>query len=273
MTLSAIISGMSATCNLMVFTDLDGTLIDHDTYEWSAANPALEALRRVSAGLVLASSKTAAEMARLRAKIGAERWPAIVENGAGVLPPFATQITESSEYGAVRSALNGLPEDLRDPFCGFGDVSATQVAQMTGLSKDDAALAQKRDFSEPGRWSGTRSQKDAFLAALAQNGLSAQQGGRFLTLSLGRNKVDQMRSLISAYKPRHTIALGDAPNDIAMLENADIGIIVANPARPPLPQLRNETSGRIIRTTDAGPKGWNQAVLDAIDRFDLKKGN
>ena len=139
---------------------------------------------------------------------------------------------------------------------------------MTGLAVNDAALAQRRDFSEPGRWLGTQDQKDAFLAALDAHGLTAQQGGRFLTLSFGRNKVDQMRTIIDKYEPRHTIALGDAPNDIAMLEYADIGIVVANPAHPPLPPFKAEQSGRIIRTKDAGPVGWNTAILDALDRLE-----
>ena len=29
----------------VIFTDLDGTLLDADTYSWAAATPALEALR------------------------------------------------------------------------------------------------------------------------------------------------------------------------------------------------------------------------------------
>ncbi len=260
---------MSATCSLMVFTDLDGTLIDHTTYEWAPALPALNSLRDMSAGLVLASSKTAAEIGSLRQKIGAEDWPAIVENGAGLLPPGERNVGEAAQYASVRSALDSLPRDLRRLFCGFGDVTPAQVAQMTGLALEDAILAQERGFSEPGQWSGTSSQKDAFLAALAEHGVTAQQGGRFLTLSFGRNKVDQMRLITGTYRPRHTIALGDAPNDIAMLENADIGIVIANPAHPPLPKLKTEAAGRIIRTTHAGPVGWNLAIRDALDRLEL----
>lgn len=30
----------------LVFTDLDGTLLDHDTYSWEAARPALDRLKR-----------------------------------------------------------------------------------------------------------------------------------------------------------------------------------------------------------------------------------
>ncbi len=261
---------MVASCELMVFTDLDGTLIDHETYSHAAALPALGALRDLSAGLVLASSKTAPEVSALRQEIGAELWPAIVENGAGALPPFVTQCPDAGQYDAVRSALDAVPLDLRALFCGFGDVSTDRVAQMTGLTPKAAVLAQQRSFSEPGIWSGTAAQKQSFLDALSEEGIVAQQGGRFLTLSFGRNKVDQMRTIIAAYEPRYTIALGDAPNDIAMLEYADIGIVVANPAHPTLPHLKTEDAGRIVRTQQAGPAGWNTAVFDAIARLELQ---
>ena len=262
--------GMDAACDLMVFTDLDGTLIDHDTYEFTPATEALNTLKNMSAGIVLASSKTTPEISKLREKIGITQWPAIVENGAGVLPPNVTSCPNAQNYEIVRSALDNVPSDLRRLFSGFGDVSTQQVAQMTGLSPNDAALAQTRHFSEPGHWSGTSEQRQAFLDALALKGVIGQQGGRFLTLSLGGNKVDQMRQIIADYKPRHTVALGDAPNDIAMLEHADTGIIIANPASPPLPELKTEKAGRIIRTKEPGPAGWNLAILDVIDRLELK---
>ncbi|MBU2942280.1 HAD-IIB family hydrolase [Shimia thalassica] len=258
---------MADLCDLLVFTDLDGTLIDHDTYDYSPALPALSALKNMSAGLVLASSKTAPEISDLRQELGVEEWPAIVENGAGVLPPFVQQSPDASQYETVRRVLESVPKDLRSLFLGFGDLSVAQVAELTGLSHAGAARAKERCFSEPGQWSGAAEQRDTFLAALAQQGVTAQQGGRFLTLSLGTNKVDQMRHLIETYRPRHTIALGDAPNDIAMLEFADLGIVVANPAREPLAPLETENTGGIIRTAKPGPTGWNLAVLEAIDRF------
>ena len=78
---------MPSSLPLLVFTDLDGTLLDHESYSWSPARPALDALRELGAGLVLASSKTAAEIAPLREAVGFTTWPAIVENGAGTLEP------------------------------------------------------------------------------------------------------------------------------------------------------------------------------------------
>lgn len=261
---------MAADVPLLVFTDLDGTLIDHDTYQWDAATPALRALRSIPAGIILASSKTSAEIAPLRASLKLENWPAIVENGAGLLPVRgARDVQEASQYARVRQALDTLPDALRRLFLGFGDVSAEEVAEMTGLALPAAGLAKKRHFSEPGQWLGSEAQKAEFVETLRGLGVQAQQGGRFLTLSLGGNKVDQMRRIIANYRPTHTIASGDAPNDVQMLEHADFGVIVRNPHRPPLPKLEGEDTGRIIRTASPGPLGWNSAILSLLNRLEL----
>ncbi|MGB3246317.1 MAG: HAD-IIB family hydrolase [Sulfitobacter sp.] len=253
----------------MVFTDLDGTLIDHDTYTWDAAQQALAALIQKRCGIVLASSKTAAEVSTLRTRLGLDQWPAIVENGAGVLSPHDAEVQDASQYDALRSVLASIPADLRALFTGFGDVTSAQVAAMTGLEQKDAKLAKQRAFSEPGKWHGTDSQQAEFLTHLNEHRVTAQQGGRFLTLSFGGNKADQMRKIIDAYQPKHTIALGDAPNDVQMLESAEFGVVIANPSRPPLAPLKGETEGQIIRTKDAGPLGWNKAILDLLDRLKL----
>lgn len=261
---------MQSNTTLLVFTDLDGTLIDHDTYQWTAAQPALNRLAKLSCGVILASSKTAAEVGALRAALDLEAWPAIVENGAGMLPPHITELPDTFQYTAIRSALVTLPPPLRGLFRGFGDLMPLAVSKMTGLSPEASVLAKNRAFSEPGQWLGTDLQKQDFLAHLAAQGITAQQGGRFLTLSFGRNKADQMRVIMDTYRPAHTIALGDAPNDIEMLQTAEFGVIVANPHRPPLAPLAGEGEGRISRTIEAGPIGWNGAILDLIKQLGLE---
>lgn len=47
---------------MVVFSDLDGALLDHETYEFDAARPALDRLRRDGVPLVLCTSKTRAEV-------------------------------------------------------------------------------------------------------------------------------------------------------------------------------------------------------------------
>ncbi len=244
----------------IVFTDLDGTLLDHDSYSHAAALPAIEGLKARGVPVVLASSKTAAEIAPLRAELGLGHCPAIVENGAGVLPAGAAPDGAAADYARLRTVLNEVPGDLRAQFRGFGDWSDAQVAEKTGLPLAQARLARQRAYSEPGLWLGDAAGKAAFLAALAERGVHAKQGGRYLTLSFGGTKADRMAEITALFGAPVVIALGDAPNDIEMLQVADIGVVIANPHGAPLPELRGEAAGRILRSTKFGPEGWNEMI-------------
>jgi len=259
----------------VVFTDLDGTLLDHESYSWDAAVPALEALKAAGVPLVLASSKTAAEIADLHADLGLAEIPAIVENGAGSFRP-GEDGDDDSAYRSLRRALEALPKELRVFFRGFGDMSAFEVADITGLSRDAAALARTRQHSEPGLWAGDAATLEAFVAALGAQDIAARRGGRFLTLSFGATKADRMAEITTGLGATTSLALGDAPNDVEMLKAADTGVIVKNDHVPPLPRLTGEDAGRITRTEAPGPAGWNLAVLDWLgaldrDRFGLTR--
>lgn len=263
---------MTYLAPLVIFSDLDGTLLDHDTYCWEAARPALERLARIKAPVVLASSKTAAEIAVLQKEMGLQDLPAIVENGAGVIGLHPPDTRGTDDYRRLRAILDGLPGELRRPFCGFGDMPLEVLMARTGLGPDAAARAQERVFSEPGLWSGGAGRQSEFLAALGEQGVTAKQGGRFLTLSFGGTKADHMAAVTARFRPRRTIALGDAPNDIDMLEQADFGVIIANPNHDPLPTLKGEAAGTILRTQAAGPEGWNRAVSDLLEKCSRAEG-
>ncbi|MEL7128518.1 MAG: HAD-IIB family hydrolase [Pseudomonadota bacterium] len=258
----------------IVFSDLDGTLLDHDTYDFNAALPALQRLRDTDSTLVLSSSKTAAEVHDLRQQVGFEHCPAIIENGAGILEPWQSwQTIDDQAYQAIRSILDRVPKDLRQKFEGFGDCTAKHLAQLTGLSLEAAGLAKMRSFSEPGRWSGSAEELEMFLKYLASSGLKARQGGRFLTLSFGATKADQIFTIASRFAPAPILALGDAPNDIEMLEVANYAVIIKNTSGTGIPKLKKDLSSRVIRTMHEAPTGWNTAVLDLMQDLGLSKTN
>ena len=250
------------TAPIVVFSDLDGTLLDHETYSWDAARPALKRLARIQAPVVLASSKTASEITVLQKEMGLSHWPAIVENGAGVLGERAPPT-----YASLRGVLAQVQKALRQQFRGFGDMSASEIAQVTGLSLVQAERAGARQFSEPGIWRGSEAECARFQTALAAHGIAVRRGGRFLTLSFGGTKSDRMEKVTARFQPRHTIALGDAPNDVEMLEAADYAVIVANSHSSSLPMLKNEAGGRVIRTEETGPLGWNRSMMELLDRL------
>ncbi|MEM5469728.1 HAD-IIB family hydrolase [Celeribacter marinus] len=258
---------------LVVFSDLDGTLLDHTSYDWSPAQPALDCMLDLGIPLVLASSKTAFEIYELRAEMGFSHVPAIVENGAGLLRAGEIPNADSNDYTALLAALSDIPLPLRRSFQGFSQWSVDQIARETGLSVTRAALAAQRQFSEPGRWVGAQDGLDAFIAALSERGVFARRGGRFLTLSFGATKADHMADIVSKWAPPPlSLALGDAPNDTDMIAAADFGVIITNPDAPPLAQMAGEATGRITRSTDSGPVGWNKSVLERIEQiYDIKR--
>jgi mannosyl-3-phosphoglycerate phosphatase len=253
---------------IVVFSDLDGTLLDHETYSHAPAGPALAELRRRGIPLVLASSKTAAEIAPLHAELGLGTAPAIVENGAGLFDPGQADAPGDGDYRRIRIALADLPDDLAGRFRGFGDMDAAEIAVVTGLPPDAAARARIRCCSEPGTWQGSADALRRFLDRLAAQGIAARQGGRFLTLSLGRTKADAMREVAQRLDAKVTIALGDAPNDAEMLGLADYGVVIRNDHAPPMPPFPAARQARIRHTAEPGPQGWNAAVLGLLKEID-----
>jgi len=54
----------------VIFTDLDGSLLDAETYSFQAARPALQKLKKKQVPIILCTSKTRAETEVIARKIG-----------------------------------------------------------------------------------------------------------------------------------------------------------------------------------------------------------
>jgi mannosyl-3-phosphoglycerate phosphatase len=262
----------------IVFSDLDGTLLDHETYSFDAARPGLDALNAHGIPLILASSKTRAEMQNLAPELGAAGL--IFENGGGVewpdnIEPSVSNAVESPDYASIRALLDVLTGGLRAKVNGFGDMSDSEVASMTGLPLEAARLARRREHSEPFLFSGSANELGEVEAAVTSAGWQLVRGGRFNTITGPNTKATRLEQMATAYAASqpagtqvYTIALGDAPNDAAMIEAADRGFVIANPHGSPMPELAGEKVGRVTRSTLAGPAGWSESVAEALQEID-----
>ena len=260
---------------LILFSDLDGTLLDHDTYDWRPARPALQRLDDLGIPLVLVSSKTGPEIRTLRETLG-NRHPYILENGAGVVIPagyFDGGPEEVITTGRPRSSILEILAALKARgyrFTGFADLSPAQLATLTGLDEDLARMAGDRIGTEPLRWEGTAAELAQFRRDLSDQGLTLQQGGRFQHVMGRFDKADGMVQLMQRYRARTpqqhcvAVALGDSPNDQAMLDGADLAIIIAgvNASR-----IQLSAEHPLIRSVEPGPAGWNRCVLEVISRY------
>ncbi|WP_022954715.1 HAD-IIB family hydrolase [Leucothrix mucor] len=255
--------------NCLVFTDLDGTLLDHHNYSHAAAQTALDALAALHIPVILNSSKTLSEIEFIAADIGLDS-PRIAENGSLIAYPKTGEIKIlGADYASICDCLKRLRDTYDYQFTGFNDWSAEDIAEVTGLDIDAAARAKQREASEPLIWQDNAEELEAFKAQLAENGLSLKRGGRFWHVMGQADKVMAMQYLVDAQQARQSekplvIALGDGPNDKDMLAAADIAVIVYNPDGTVFDLPERDTQ-RQIRTKLAGPTGWNATIMQLLN--------
>jgi mannosyl-3-phosphoglycerate phosphatase family protein len=261
---------------IIVFTDLDGTLLD-ETYSFSAARQSLELLSGKGIPLILCSSKTRVEVEHYRALLR-NRHPFVSENGGGIFVPedYFPDETVLARHGAIRdkncSAIRlGMPYvDLRAEIVrlramgfditGFGDLSVEGVAARTGLSPGEAALSKVREFDEPFFFEGDADLKQDLIRAVRDRGLQVTEG-RILHIT-GDNDKGKATALLSTIYREHsgicaTIALGDGPNDLPMLQCVDYPAAVRRSDGTVHPAL---SSAGFMQADGIGPAGWNQLV-------------
>lgn len=256
----------------VIFTDLDGTLLDHFSYKSTPAKATLKWLIEKGIPVVCNTSKTFAEVEIIREELGLNT-PFVVENGAAIYIPktyFNQQPEGTSSHGSywVKTFVKTRGHWLRliadyklahpVSFVGFNDLTTLQLADLTGLTQTKAKLAKQRQYSEPIQWLSDKQSKHEFINFLNKSGAQVLQGGRFIHISGRCDKGVALSWLTQQYRQHFdvkrvkTIALGDSQNDIAMLEVADVAVLV----RSPVHDYPNLISSNVIRTNECGPKGW-----------------
>jgi mannosyl-3-phosphoglycerate phosphatase len=274
---------LKSIMKLLVFTDLDATLLDPNTYSWEAASDAIQALRERQASIILVSSKTRAEMEPIHREIGLGD-PFIIENGGGIVVPEKELITlELSQnpalghptidqgwliyqlgasYAELVEQLDSIATEVGCALKGFSAMTEAEVIALTGLGPQEAANAKKREFDEPFVATDVAKGKQKEIeSAASYRGLTVVAGGRFWHLMGHKGKGGAVSILIEAYRrvftDVHSIGLGDSPNDFPFLEVVDTPILLGDDAVFPLPP---SLASRVIVDPVGGPEGWNISI-------------
>jgi len=252
--------------HLLVFTDLDGTLLGHHDYRFDPAVPLIHMLQARGATVVLATSKTDEEVKAWQSRLQVIG-PYIVENGSAVHSG-----AEISVLGTPISDLEKCLEPFSAEITRLDTCSPEEAIALTGLSPEDARLAQSRQYSVPFKL------KDSGLeAALRERAQAAGyrviKGGRFLHLQGMCDKGDAaelvMRQVeaVSVNRAR-TVALGDNENDKSMLEKADVAVVLKTDRGHQL-QLTNSNT---IYTEQLAPEGWCEGLGAALASLGINTG-
>ncbi len=266
----------------VIFSDLDGSLLNYDDYSFEQARPALKKIKRLEIPLVLTTSKTRTEVEIILGEMGLEE-PFIVENGAALFFPagyrgwdMANGIAMKSyamiqlgmPYTEIRAFVKRMTPRFR--IRGFGDCSVQEIADMTGLPYDKARLAKEREFTEPFLLGEEKDIEDLTYLA-SKNKIKIVRGGMFYHLmGIHQDKGEAVKLMKSIFR-RHIgdevrfVGIGDSANDIPMLEHVDIPVLIPNAdgrfERADLPNL--------IKAPSPGSRGWNEAmegILNDVER-------
>lgn len=259
--------------DLVVFTDLDGTLIDHHAYSVQGSQIAVDKLVERGVPLVFCSSKTFAEQVHLQNELHISQ-PFIFENGSAIAIP--TGFFPKNGYGATRreggydivvlahadAATLLLTLMPFKEICGYADASDVELSSATGLLGDALQRARARWFTET-----VLSSKEVVEAANLQSvlqvaGFTLSRGGRFFTVQSALvDKGKAVRWLMELFRqtsPQAPLfaAVGDSPNDVPMLEVVDLPFLVQGPKGSWVPV----DLPRLKKIPAVGPAGFSAAI-------------
>ena len=260
----------------IIFSDLDGTLLDHNTYSFSAAAEALNLIRKKKASLVLVSSKTRTEMAYYQKKLGLAGLPFVVENGAAVYtsPGYFADMGEHRDVGhmwcyqhgplyqELVSILNKISKKYGQPSRGFHNATEQEIAVRTGLKGKRLKTAMEREFSVPLFYD--EKTERILKNEISDHNLRILHGGRFMHVLGNLDKGTAVKMLTREYRQKHVtseillMAIGDSQNDLAMMDQVDYPVLVKKPGGD---YESAADISNINYSPFVGPAGWNDSVI------------
>ncbi|WP_197456149.1 HAD-IIB family hydrolase [Stieleria neptunia] len=263
---------------LILFTDLDGCLLNKHDYDWSPAAATLQTLRDRQIPVVMNSSKTVPEMTQLGRQLGLADYPFVSENGSVICwgSDADQPVGDVEIIGALRDRILEVLQSLKPQyrFRSFADLGLEGVVAETQLPEDSARMALARQGTEPLLWDDSDDQRCKFEQSLRDHQLTLTRGGRFWHVAGQTSKGRAMQTVadrLSQADPSSQpsarpllAAIGDSPIDQSMLDVADVPIGIPTPAGLGV----HVAADRGIVATAQGAAGWAEAVSQLLTRLE-----
>ena len=244
----------------VVFTDIDGTLVDINTAEYGKETDKLiRLIKERNIPLILTSAKTRLEQNKIREDLGISD-PFIVENGGAIVIPkgyfpdyalrdikyplretqetknedrdvnheIVVELGEPADY--VRAKLSDIRKKYSINFRGVADISVEKLSNLALISREQAKRMAQRNYGET--ILQIQSEDIArFIKYVQEYGMKVIHGGRFFDVTVGTDKGIAVGILKKLFKDKfHNnvtfFGIGDSTNDIPMLNLMDIPILV-----------------------------------------------
>ena len=261
---------------VVIFTDLDGSLLHRDTFKFDSIKDYIKSL--VSKGVIIIpnSSKTEKEIEKFNEELGLNL-PYISENGSSIhglnliTSNFPDKLVLSREKEELLKIYeNKVPERLKEKCLQILKMNKKEKENILGQKDERLKYALNRKYTLPILFNGDKNEKNRLVKILNSNSLTLQEGGRVSNLCDNINKVKSMNRVIKILKKTEdkikTIAVGDNFNDLEMLRNCDIPCLVFNDQF----KLDQININNLIFSNKPSPEGWADVIKMALAKLGFK---
>ncbi len=282
---------MTAASCWILFSDLDGTILDGETYEPGPALDGLAKCKKARLPVILCSSKTRAEIELYHKTLAPHpACPFITENGGGIFFPKDYweepqgaellgdfwKITLGTAHNKVLPALKDVARAIGININNFSDMLPKDVAHMTGLSVEQAKLAMEREFDEP-FWIEKKDHGclDLIEKEIQQRGMRFTRGGRCLHIHGASDKGLSAQYVRQRYEQACgkvcAAAVGDAANDLPLFQAVDKAFLVKKPDGSHDSKIPKINSIQFL--SGEGPSGFLQTVEFLLQHHISEQGS
>ena len=261
---------MEKVYKILIFTDLDATLLHRDTFKFEEIKDYIKQLISKGIFIIPNTSKTEKEILAFNNELGSNL-PYISENGAAIngldllnsnLP---NELILSRERDNLKKIFeNSIPLNLQNKCKWLSEMDKKKQSLIFGLVNEKLTMALDRKYTIPFIFEGTKSEKTELSKVVKNKGLALQEGGRVINLTDKVNKAKALKVFIRFFKKNNknvkTIAVGDNHNDLDMLKTSDFPCLVFND-KFTLDQI---PINDLIITNKPSPEGWADVIKKAL---------
>ena len=272
---------------LLIFTDIDGTLINNDTFFEGKNIEIAETLHEHNHILIYNSSKTFDEIVNMQKKFNTS-FPFICETGGGIY--YKNLLTQASdelregysimyESKKIEMFKKIIKEEVQKNFKNdldmFDDLCLDEKSRLSGLKGNDLHLASKRDFSILINWKSDDGRYSKFKSVLHGHGLKLIKGGRFSHICASHDKGQAVKFFLNQIKSSGmynkilTIGIGDSTNDLEMLSNVDYACVVKSKNNNDL--MKKIDISKVLLSTQHAPEGWAECIHKIFTQIKLQE--
>jgi mannosyl-3-phosphoglycerate phosphatase len=249
---------------VVVFTSVDGTLLDALTFAAGPSRATVQRLQAAGVPIVPVSIMTLDELAPIAAELGLQ--DAMVIEAGGALARWVDGAWAVEACGPPAETLLDVVLDIEDRtgarllvYSALPEVEAARVSGRSGAMLD---ASQVRRFSEP--FLIETGELDAVARAAAEIGFSVRRGRRFLHLCRECDEGEAFRRIRDELGADVAVAVGGASVDAEFLALADVAIIVPGPDGQADAELLAKLPDARVAPAP-GPDGWAAAVEEAVE--------